>query len=151
MYNEYGSLTFHHHHHHLLVPLAQISLTPFRHLSLLCIAFDRSSGLHSISSQSCCMYIRPGHPAFARPCEGVHRSTSLMSSSLLLEQCPACLVHLIWIVFMMGGRWLYSCCFVGCCLQDRFNISCSINPRCVDMLLKSTNYLIAVTVRDRNK
>ena len=20
--------------------------------------------------------------------------------------------------FMMGGRWPYSCCFVGCCLQD---------------------------------
>ena len=35
---------------------------------------------------------------------GVHRSTSLMSSSLLLQQCPACLVCLAWIVFMMGGR-----------------------------------------------
>ena len=23
----------------------------------------------------------------------------------------------------MGGRWLYSCCFVGCCLQDLFNIA----------------------------
>ena len=40
-----------------------------------------------------------------------------MSSSLLLQQCPACLVHLTWIVFVMGGRWPYSCCFVGCCLQ----------------------------------
>ena len=20
--------------------------------------------------------------------------------------------------FLVGGRWLYSCCFVGCCLQD---------------------------------
>ena len=36
-----------------------------------------------------------------------------MSSSLLLQQCPACLVCLIWIVFVMGGRWLYKCCFVG--------------------------------------
>ena len=26
-----------------------------------------------------------------------------MSSSLLLQQCPACLVRLIWIVFVMGG------------------------------------------------
>ena len=49
-----------------------------------------------------------------------------MSSSLLLQQCPICLVHLILIVFMMGGRWLYSCCFVGCCLYDLFNIACSI-------------------------
>ena len=48
-----------------------------------------------------------------------------MSSSLLLQQCPACLVRLIWIVFVMGGRWPYSCCFVGHCLQDLFN-SCVV-------------------------
>ena len=57
---------------------------------------------------------------------GVHRSTSLMSSSLLLQQCPSCLVRLILIVFVMGGRRPYSCYFVGCCLQDLFNIVCSI-------------------------
>ena len=34
-----------------------------------------------------------------------------MSSSLLLQQCPACLVRLTWIVFVIGGRWPYSCCF----------------------------------------
>ena len=50
---------------------------------------------------------------FAWPYAGVHRSTSLMSSSLLLQRCPACLVRLTWIVFMMGGRWPYSWCFVG--------------------------------------
>ena len=27
------------------------------------------------------------------------------------------------IVFVMGGRWPYSCWFVGCCLQDLFNIA----------------------------
>ena len=53
---------------------------------------------------------------FARPCEGVRWSTSLMSSSLLLQQCPGCLVCLILIVFIMGGRWPYSCCFERCCL-----------------------------------
>ena len=42
---------------------------------------------------------------------GVHKSTSLMSSSLLLQQCPACLVHLTWIVFMTGGRWP---CILNC-------------------------------------
>ena len=42
----------------------------------------------------------------------------LMSSSLLLLQCPVCLARLTWIVFSMGGRWPYNCCFVGCCLQD---------------------------------
>ena len=64
---------------------------------------------------------RACRPVFARPCEGVHRSTSFMSSSLLLQQCSACLVRLIMIIFVMSGRWAYSCCFVGCCLQDLFN------------------------------
>ena len=73
-----------------------------------------------------CIYVRAGRSAFARPYFGVHRSTSLMSSSLLLQQCPACLVRLTWIVFMMRGRWSYSWCFVGCCRQDLFNIARNI-------------------------
>ena len=28
--------------------------------------------------------------------------------------------------FRDGGRWLYNCCFIGYCLQDWFNIACSI-------------------------
>ena len=112
-----------HHDHHDVVPPAQISLTLSRHFSLSFIASGRSSGLHPVSSQSCCMYVRAGRSAFARSYCGVHRRTSLMSSSLLLQQCPACLVHLTLIVFVMGGRWPYSWCFVGCCLQDLFNIA----------------------------
>ena len=49
-----------------------------------------------------------------------------MSSFLLLQQCPACLVHLTLIVFVMGGRWPYSYCFVGCYIQDLFYIARSI-------------------------
>ena len=49
-----------------------------------------------------------------------------MSSSLLLQQCPACLVRLTWIVFVMGDRWPYSCCFVGCYLKDLFTTARSI-------------------------
>ena len=97
-------------HHHHVVPLAQISLTLSRHFSLSFIASGRSSGLHPVSSYSCCMYVRGGRPAFAWPYAGVHRSTLLMSSSLLLQQCPACLVRLTWIVFVMGGRWPYNMC-----------------------------------------
>ena len=107
----------HHHHHHHVVPPAQISLTLSRHSSLSFIAFGRSSGLHPVSSHSCCMYVRAGRPAFSWPYAGVHRSTSLMSSSLLLQQCPACLVRLTWIVFVMGSKWQYSWCLVGCCRQ----------------------------------
>ena len=107
------------------MPPARISLTLSRHFSLFFITSGRSSGLHPISLHSCCMYVRAGRPAFAQPYVGVHRSTSLMSSSLLLQQCPACLVRLTWIVFMMGGRWPYSWCLVWCCCQDLFNIACN--------------------------
>ena len=116
----------HHHHHHHVVPLARISLTLPRHFSLSFIAFGRSSGLHPVSSHSCCMYVRVSSPAFARPYAGVHRSTSLLSSSLLLQQCPACLGRLTCIVFVMGGKWSYSWCLVGCCRRDLFNIARNI-------------------------
>ena len=95
----------------------------YNNFSLSFIASGRSLGLHPISSHSCWIYVCAGRPAFVRPCVGVHRSTSLMSSSLLLQQCSACLVHLTWIVFVMGGSWPYSWCFVGCCRQDLFNIA----------------------------
>ena len=106
-------LRCHHHHHHHIVLVSRISLTLSRHFSLSFIASGRSSGLHPVSSHSCWMYVRAGRPAFARPYMGVHKNTSLMSSSLLLHQCPACLVRLSWIVFVIGGRWPYSWCLVG--------------------------------------
>ena len=112
----------HCHHNHHVVPPARISLTLSRYFSLSFIASDRSSGIHPVSSHSCCMYVRAGRPAFA----GVHWSTSLMSSSFLLPQCPACLVRLAWIVFVTGGRWPYNWCLVGCCRQDLFNIARNI-------------------------
>ena len=96
------------------------------HVSLSFIAFDRSSGLHPVSSHSCCMNVRAGRPAFDWPYAGVHRSTSLTISSLLLQQCPACLVRLACIVFVIGGRLPYSWRRVGCCCQDLFNIAHNI-------------------------
>ena len=116
----------HHHHHHHIVLAARISLTLSRNSSLSFIALGRSSGQQPVSLHSCWMYVRAGRPAFARPCVGIHKSTSLMSSSLLLQQCPACLVRLTWIVFVIGGRWPYSWCLVGCCYQDLFRIARSI-------------------------
>ena len=109
-------ISFNHHHHHVIL-LARISLTLSRHFSLSFIDSGRSSGLHPISSHSCWMYVWAGRPAFARPYVGVHRCTSLMSSSLLLQQWTACLVRLTWIVFVMGGSWPYSWCLVECCRQ----------------------------------
>ena len=95
--------------------IARISLTLSRNFSLSFITSGRSSGLHPVSSHSCWMYVRAGRPAFTRQYVGVHKSTSLMSSSLLLQLWLACLVRLNWIVFVIGGRWPYSCCLVGCC------------------------------------
>ena len=118
---------WYHHHHHHVVPLARISLALSRHFSLSFIASGRSSVIwYEVSSYSCCMYVRAGCPAFDWPYTGVHRSTSFLSSSLLFQQCPACLVRLTWIVFVMGGRWPYSWCLVGCCRQDLFNIARNI-------------------------
>ena len=53
------------------------------------------------------------------------RSTSLMSSSLLHQQCHACLIRLTWIVLGIGSKWPYSTCFDGG-LQDLFNNARSI-------------------------
>ena len=113
------------HHHHDVRP-ARTSLTLSLHVSLSFIAFGRSSGLHPVSSHSCCMNVRAGRPAFDWPYAGVHRSTSLTISSLLLQQCPAWLVRLACIVFVIGGRWPYSWRRVGCCCQDLFNIARNI-------------------------
>ena len=41
-----------------------------------------------------------------------------MSSSLLLQQCHVCPVRLTWIVFVMGCKWPYSWCLVGCCRPE---------------------------------
>ena len=105
---------YHHHHHHIAL-VARISLTLSRHSSLSFIALGRSSGQHPVSSHSCWMYVRAGRPAFARPCVGIHKSTSLMSSSLLLQQCPACLV-------------------VSVCLCS-LTISCTCSSLCVHIRL----------------
>ena len=99
----YLSLRIYHHHHHVVL-VARISLTLSRHFSLSFIAPGRSSGLHPVSSHSCWMYVRAGRPAFAGPYVGSIRVHHLWVSSLLLQQCPACLVNLTWIVFVIGGR-----------------------------------------------
>ena len=62
-----------------------------------------------------------GQPMMVCPFEGVHRITSLMSLSLFLQQYSPYIVCLIWMVLKIGGRWSYSCCFMGCCLQNLFN------------------------------
>ena len=101
----YIYIYIYHRHHHVL--LAWISLTLSHHLSLLSITFGRSSMLHPVSVQSCCRLVLASPPTLARLCEGVHRSTLLMSFSLLLQLYLTWLVCLIWTVFERCGRWSY--------------------------------------------
>ena len=115
--------------------LARLSLTLSRHFSLSFIASGRSSGLHPVSSHRCWIYVRAGRPAFARPCMGVLRSTSLMSSSLLLQQCPACLVRLTGIVFVMGSRWPHKCSFVYLWIKS---VNCGIGHSFIYHLCMNT-------------
>ena len=70
-----------------------------------------------------CNLVLACRPTVASLCEGVNRITYLMSMLLPLQKCSACLVRLIWMVLLMGGKWLYSCYFVGCCFQDLLNIT----------------------------
>ena len=72
------------------MPLARISLTLSRYSSRSSITPGRSSLLHPLSIQSCCRSVLGSRPTLARPCGGVHRSISLISSPLFLHQCPAC-------------------------------------------------------------
>ena len=60
IYHRYPHHHHHYHHHHLVVPLAGISLNLCHHFSLSFITSGRSSGLHPVSSHSCCMYVRAG-------------------------------------------------------------------------------------------
>ena len=97
----------------------------FHHSSLSSIALGRSSMPHPESVQSCCTYICSSWSHYLwSSVWSVHRSTSLISLLLLLQQC---LVRLIWMVFKMGSRCLYSCCFVGCYLiQYGSQRSCAV-------------------------
>ena len=108
------------------VPLSWISLTLSRHSSLSSTPSGRSSRLHPVTVQSCCRKVLAGRQTLTHPCGEVYKRTSLMSSSFLFQQYPACLIRLIWMVFGMGARWPYSHYFVECCLQDLFNTARSV-------------------------
>ena len=112
----------HIYHHHRLTQSGRIFLALSRQPSILSIPVGWSLGLYrhwaAVRRFKDFFFF-----AFVRPCEGVHRSTSHMSSSLLLQQCPASLVRLTLIIFVLGGKWPYNCCFVRCCLKNLFNIA----------------------------
>ena len=87
--------------------------------SLLAIVFGKSSRWHPVSTQSRWIWVLAGWLTLVYLCVVVHRRLLLMSSSLLLQPCPACLTLML---REIGGKWPNSCCFEECCFQDLWSI-----------------------------
>ena len=101
-----------HHHHHHVVPPARISPTLSRHSSRSFIASGRSSGLHPVSSHSCCMYDRADRLTFAWPYAGVYMSSSFGVACCCYNK-----------IFYFSLSWLYS----GFLVRDFVNWSLEIS------------------------
>ena len=76
-------------HHHVMQPALIIP----HHPSQSSITFSRSSRLHPVSVEGYCKQVLTGPLTLAHLCEGVYWRTSLMSSSLILNRCPAWLIR----------------------------------------------------------
>ena len=98
----------------------RISQTLSRHPSLWSIAFGKSSGQHPVSSQICCSSWT------SCLCSSMWRGSREYITYELVPTTPAVSRMSVSTNFDSFRRWPYSCCFVGCCLQDVFNIACSI-------------------------
>ena len=90
--------------------LARIFLTLSLHVFLSFIAFSRSSGLHPVSSHSCCMKVRAGRPAFDWPYAGSTGAHHLRSRLCFSSS-----------VGMSGSSSLYSFC-------DRWLVAVQLAP-----------------------
>ena len=93
---------FHHHHHQQVTQLAKISLTLSLSLSIYPYHPSLPVGL---PEYILCLHrtvggdkVLAGQPTLIRPYERVHWKMSLISLSLLLQQCLTYLFHLMWIV-----------------------------------------------------
>ena len=67
-------------------------------------------------------YVLVGRPTLVCPYEGVYEICHfiLASPAVYLMSCSS------YLVLEIGCKLLYSCCFIGCCFQDLFNIAHSI-------------------------
>ena len=103
-------------YHDQLILIARIPLTLSHHSSLSSIALGRSSNTSGVRTEL--MHVFATWPTLVCLCVEVHRKTSLMNLFLLLQQWQVNLVHLTWMACKMEGKWLHSCCFVGCWFQN---------------------------------
>ena len=101
-------------HHHQVILIAWIPLNFYQLLPLV-------SPIHGIR----CLY-KVDKCKFLLVCQHwcVHVLELIGKCSfLILQQCLVC--H-TWMVCKMGGKWLYSYCFVNCYFLDLFKIACNI-------------------------
>jgi len=85
---------------------------------------DCSQEIPCTASSICwSMYIFTQRSTLVCLCADFHRKMSFTSLSLILQQCPACLVHLTRMVWVISGKWPYSCFLVGCCFYNLFKIT----------------------------
>ena len=117
-----NSIFYNHHHHGMLV--VQIPLTLSCHPSLSAIALCKSSRQHPVFTQSWWSFkwLNNTGVSICRNSWG----KLLKSLSLPQRQYPACLAHLILMVWEIGGKWLYNSCFLAYCFQDLYKTVCII-------------------------
>ena len=73
------------------------------YLNEVYIAVFSTSVVYPLSSLSCAVYVFCGRPGFRCPCIGSHRSTSLIISSLVRQQCPEkCILYYLIVIFIFG-------------------------------------------------
>ena len=134
------SFLYHYHHYIIIIMFLFISSSSSSHadsidsldtlspsspyqLSLITGPLDF---IHCLYRPNVCEEMYIGRPTLVCPCVGVPRKTLFMSSSFLLQLYPTDLVYFTQMVYEMGNKWPYSCCFVGCCLQNFFKTAHSI-------------------------
>ena len=134
---KYCSYYYHHHHHHQhnkVVLIAQNSLT----LTLTIYPYNPLFWAGLLNSAV--VY----NSLLVHSWVGDHKRMLLMSLFLFLQLCPACFVHLTWMVCEMGSRWLYKCCFVGCCFQFvRVNVVIQCSSTDTSTTLKKSHFILS--------
>ena len=93
---------------------------------------------HYMSISHMALIVAMEHNSCTSVCR-VHRRMLFISTFLLHQLYPTCLVLLIWLVSEIEDKWLFSCCFVGCCFQDLFNITFLCNCRQAFFFIRLVN------------
>ena len=120
------------------LPVSPSSSIPIIHHYILLTAWiSLSLSIHSHHSS-----LLPGLPnCILYPHRADVSSCWLANTGMFICQCPlknianefifaspevSYMSRSSWMVCEIGGKWPYSCCFVGCCFQNLFKTVCSI-------------------------